>query len=139
MPEYPPVPQQPPFQDTGLLAAWYAAAVHEEEIDWIMGRITVSPYLELEPPRRPPSWYPGQPEPPRPRKRPCKCAYVRRFVPDAPGPYSPVTYPDGTTRWFTWCFVIVFDCPHHGDDRYDLSTVGGVWGFDPQYWDDRVD
>lgn len=85
--------------------------------------------LELEPPRRPPSWYPGQPDPPKPRRWPCTCFYGLRHVENAPGPYA------GPAGW-TRCFVIVWDCPHHGDDLLDIEAElddlypdGGVWGF----------
>lgn len=93
---------------------------------------------ELEPPRRPPSWYPGQPEPQKPRRRACTCFYGLRQVLDAPGPYaySPPPSGEGDLTWWTRCFVIVFDCPHHGDDRYEEELAldeqypdGGVWGF----------
>lgn len=96
------------------------------------------PLLELEPPRRPPSWYPGRPEPQKPRKRACTCMYVVTQVSGAPGPYVPVPPPsgEGDLTWGTRCFVIVFDCPHHGDDLLDIETElddlypdGGVWGF----------
>lgn len=89
---------------------------------------------ELEPPRRPPSWYPGQPEPQKPRKRACTCMYALVFNVEGTirGPREWSRGGDPYVR----CFVIVFDCPHHGDDLLDIEAElddlypdGGVWGF----------
>lgn len=92
---------------------------------------------QLEPPRRPPSWYPGQPEPPRPRPvKPCRCFYGLTRVPDAPGPHVPVTRPGiRRTEWLTRCFVLLFDCPHHGDDALDPEDwVAVVCHAEGQEW-----
>lgn len=132
---------------------WWAAWSHIWTLDWITtGTAWYAPHNwqnQLEPARRPPSWYPGQPEPPRHRFRACTCSYGLRQVTNAPGPYTPVPPPsgEGALSWWTRCFVIVFDCPHHGDDRLeeellldDLYGDGGVWGieFDETTQADRV-
>lgn len=77
---------------------------------------------QIEPPRRPPSWYPGQPDPPRQRIRPCNCFYGLRQVENAPGPYEYSPALSGDLTWWTRCFVIVWDCPHHGDDLLDIEA-----------------
>lgn len=105
------------------------AALHKLAVEWVTtgyatatigSRLFYSRWAsnhQLEPPRRPPSWYPGQPEPPRPRSRPCTCFYGLRAL-------SGIVQPDNP--WgYVRCFVIVFDCPHHGDARYDPELLKG--------------
>lgn len=88
------------------------------------------PLYELEPPRRPPSWYPGQPDPPRTRVDRCSCIYQRHYA------YTPYQASQGHVRRYLTVvatgFVIDEQCTHHGiaalehDDAY---PDGGVWGF----------
>lgn len=138
-----PLCPQGDYDDPDETEAWWAAYDHLETVRHIMtGRRWYSPdnfYAhQVEPPRRPPSWYPGQPEQRPPRIRPCTCFYGLRTVPDAPRPWEDVRTPGiRRRRFYTRCFVIVWDCPHHGDDLLDVEAelddlygdAGGVWGF----------
>jgi hypothetical protein len=138
-PEYELYAVQPFPDDSVPFALWHEAYLHEATIEWIMtGHTWGWPdglfARQLEPPRRPPSWYPGQPEPQKPRRRACTCFYGLRQVLDAPGPYvvSPTPSGEGDLTWWTRCFVIVFDCPHHGDDN--IVDNLDPWDHEPQYW-----
>lgn len=131
MRNYLPVPDLPPPHDSGYFAAWYHAACHIEEIDWIMGRLQHAPYLELEPARRPPSWYPGQPDPPRVRVDRCCCLYIRHYLLGTPPPGVEIVVNPVIATYF----LIDEQCTHHGiaaleHDEFDEAYPdGGVWGF----------
>lgn len=83
--------------------AWLEVRVYFDEIQ--------SPQPQIEPARRPPSWYPGQPDPPRVRVDRCSCVYIRHYA----------SYPIDTSRYrptqrvvVATGFVIDEQCTHHG-------------------------
>lgn len=86
---------------------------------------------ELEPPRRPPSWYPGQPDPPRVRVDRCSCLYIRHYLLGTPPPGVEIV----VNPVIATAFLIDEQCTHHGipalehDEYDDAYPDGGVWGF----------
>jgi hypothetical protein len=122
MTDYPDPPIRLDQVPEHLVDAWYEAWAHWGIVDalwygeWPCCR-------ELEPPRRPPSWYPGQPDPPRVRVARCACIYVRRYAP---------ARLDGvrTSVLDHTLFLINEQCPHHGIDAYEIpEEIEGCSGY----------
>lgn len=69
----------------------------------------------------PGGWYPGQPVPRHEPLRPCTCFYGLRHVDGVErGPWEHKYLFDTA---YVRVFVMVWDCPHHGDDAYDWPQL----------------
>lgn len=69
--------------------------------------------------------------------KPCKCFYGLHDVAEAPVSTMVALRRPGLWRptWVTRCFVIVWDCPHHGDAAYDWPAIqAGVDQVEAAFW-----
>lgn len=107
------VPSYP--EDSLPFELWHACYMHQAWLEWLMtGRTWGWPdgllARQLEPARRPPSWYPGQPDPPRVRVDRCCCLYIRHYLLGTPPPGVEIV----VNPVIATAFLIDEQCTHHG-------------------------